>query len=158
MHTIYEHVLGESPGLLGSPKKSPGLFMKMFLILLTMAQPTPPTTFVSQAFLGQRLAKRSLKNEASGLLCGSQNGAKMAPRGLRGPLGRQLGSRSLPGRLPKRSRRPPGPKTNSLLSSGGPPEKFPSEISPSQGVPGSALGLILGALGAHFGPPFGDRC
>ena len=29
---------------------------------------------------------------------------------------------------------------------------------PSQGVPGAALGSILGALGAHFGPPFGNRC
>ena len=35
----------------------------------------------------------------------------MAPGGLRGTLGRQLGSRSLPGRLPRRSRRPPGLKT-----------------------------------------------
>ena len=99
-----------------------------------------------------------LKTEVSGLHFGTNLGAKLASAGLRGPLGRQVGSRISPGRLPKRSRRPPGPKKNSLLSSGGPPEEFPSEISPSQGVPGTALGSILGGPGAHFGPPFGGRC
>ena len=130
----------------------------MFTTLLIMASPTPPTTFVSQAFRGQRLGKRSLKNEASGLLCGSQNGAKMAPGGLWGPLGRQVGSRSLPGRLAKRFHSALGPENNSLPSPGGAPEKFPSEISPSRGGPGAALGSILGGPGAHFGPPFGDWC
>ena len=65
-----------------------------------------------------------------------------------------MGANWAPGASPGGSH---GAEKNSLLSSGGPPEKFPSEISPSQGVPGSALGSILGAPGAHFGPPFGDR-
>ena len=103
-----------------------------------------------------------LKTEVSGLHFGTNLGAKLASAGLRGPLGRHLGCRSLPGRLPQRSRSPPVSKKNSLLSSGGPPEKFPSEIAPSQGgpggVPGTALASILGGPGTHFGPPFGDRC
>ena len=41
--------------------------------------------------------------------------AKMALASLGGPLGRQLGSRSLPGRLPRRSRRPPGPKQKFIV-------------------------------------------
>ena len=60
--------------------------------------------------------------------------------------------------LQRSSWEPPGPNKNSLVSSGGPPEKSPSEISPSQGVPGAALGSILGAPGDHFGPSFGGRC
>ena len=90
---------------------------------------------------------KTSKNEASGLHFDSPNGVKIALGSLGGPLGRQLGSRRLPGRLPKRSRRPPGPKKNSLLSSGGPPQKFPSEISPSS--PGERFGL-------HFGSPSGS--
>ena len=119
---------------------------------LIMASPTPPTTFVSQAFRGQRLAKRSLKNEASGLLCGSQNGAKMAPGGLWGPLGRQVGSRSLPGRLAKRFQSALGPEKNSLPSPGGPPEKFPSEISRPRGAPGAFWESPGEAPGAHLAP------
>ena len=57
-----------------------------------------------------KVLQKSSQNEASGLHFGSQNGAKMALGGLRGPLGRRVGSRSLPGRLPKRSRSSPGPK------------------------------------------------
>ena len=70
----------------------------------------------------KQLSKRgenSSKSEAWGLHFGTNLGAKFAPGGLRDPLGRQVGSRSLPGRLPKRSGAPPGPRKNSLLSSGG---------------------------------------
>ena len=114
-----------------------------------MASPTPPTTFVSQAFRGQRLAKQASKMKPRG----SFSAPKLVPKWLleaSGPLGRHVGSRSLPGRLAKRFRSSPGPEKNSLPSPGGAPEKFPSEISPSQGGPGGP--------GAHFGPPFGDWC
>ena len=94
-----------------------------------------------------------LKYEGSGLHFGTNLGAKFAPGGP----GTLLGAKWAPGAFPGGSRDASAVPKNSMLSSGGPPEKFPSEISPSQGVPGSALGPILGALGAHFGPPFGDR-
>ena len=120
---------------------------------MIMASPTPPTTFVSQAFRGQRLAKRSLKNEASGLLCGSQNGAKMAPGGLWGPLGRQVGSRSLPGRLAKRFQSALGPEKIHCHLPGALRRNFPARFHPPRGARGplwapfwEALGLILALL------------
>ena len=73
----------------------------------------------------------------------------MASGGLRGRLVRHLGGRFLPGRAPKLSRSPPGSEKKLLLSSGGPPETFPSEISPFQGGPGERFGL-------HFGSPSGS--
>ena len=95
-----------------------------------------------------RRVQKSFKNEASGLHFRSPNGAKMALGGLRGPLGRQLGSRRLPGRLPKRSRRPLVPKTNSLLSSGGSGEISQRDFT-LPGGPGELFGL-------HFGSPWGS--
>ena len=51
--------------------------------------------------------------------------------------------RSMEGKEASKSRRNmEWAENKSLLSSGGAPEKFPSEISPSQGVPGRALASI----------------
>ena len=71
----------------------------------------------------------------------------MAPGGLRGPLGRQVGSRSLPGRLPRRSRRPPGPKKIHCYLPGGLRRNFPARFHPPRGS--------RGALWAPFWEPLG---
>ena len=60
----------------------------------------------------------------------------MAPGGLRGRIGRQLGSRSLPGMFPKRSRRPPGPKKIHCYLPGGLRRNFQARFHPPRGSRG----------------------
>ena len=74
----------------------------------------------------------------------------MALGRVRGPLGRQRGSRSPPGRLPKRSQRPPGPKKIHCYLPGGLRRNFPARFHPPRGSRGAhwapfwePLGLIL---------------
>ncbi len=106
-----------------------------------MASPTPPTTFVSQAFRGQRLAKRSLKNEASGLeASGALLGAKWAPGAF--PGGCQKAPEALWGRKKTHCHLPGALRRN-----------FPARFHPPRGARGplwapfwEALGLILALL------------
>ena len=140
---------------------------------MTRAPPTPPTTFVSQGPRGKQVqiavwrarffrlfgfsgskgetqieaqgVQKSLKNEVVGLHFGSRIGPKMAL------LGAQWAPGPSPGGCQNAPEAPPGRK-KTLPSSGGAPEKFSSESSPSQGGPGAAspfweaLGLILALL------------
>ena len=97
--------------------------------------------------------QKRLKNEASGLHFGSKNGAKMAPGGLRGPLGRQVGSRSLPGRFPKRSRSPPGAKKIIAIFRGASGEISQRDFT-LPGGPGGRFGLHFGSPRCSFWPSF----
>ena len=109
----------------------------------------------SQALRGQRL----LRGLASFLgRWEGQNEGQMVPTWLLEAcsLGRQVGSRSLPGRPPRALPEPPGPNENSVLSSVRAPEEFCNEMSPPQGGPEAALASILGTPGGPIGPPFGD--
>ena len=92
-----------------------------------------------------RRGEKSSKNDPWGLHFGTNLGAKFAPGGLRDPLGRQVGSRSFPGRLPRRVGRPK--KFNAIFRGAS------GEISQRDftlpGGPGGRFGL-------HFGSPWGS--
>ena len=118
-----------------------------------MASPTPPTTFVRQAFRGQRLAKKASKVKPSGSILPPKLVPKWLLEGSGALLGGQWAAGASPGGCQNAPEAPRGRKKIHCHLPGGLWRNFPARFHSPRGARGplwapfwEALGLILALL------------